>query len=281
MGTMEYKPGQTGNRLHQGQRKLLLSEIEFLTKYVHDHDNDHRQKRRTIVVYAGAADGYHIPLLATLFPQVSEWHLWDPAPFAENVVRWKNAHQATERVQLYNHCFTDKVAKWYNHRNRDDDILFICDIRSNAYNDNIIMEEMKAQYKWSQIMNSRVNMVKFRLPFPTSTTSVFTYVKGHIYLQVYAPLNSTECRCIYKRGATEMVDYDLKLHEERMAWFNNVMREKRAYDSSAERFILACYIDRFHKPQGMNVDELLNIIDKHMNARGCVTNRQTKKSVTF
>ena len=45
--------------LHWGQRKLLLSEIEFLTLYAAPGD---------LVLYAGAAPGGHIPYLARPLP---------------------------------------------------------------------------------------------------------------------------------------------------------------------------------------------------------------------
>lgn len=65
------------NREHDGQRKLLLSEIEFLSKTlnlgtVKGHDNVH-------VFYLGAAPGDHLKLLIFMFPAVRHWHLIDPA----------------------------------------------------------------------------------------------------------------------------------------------------------------------------------------------------------
>jgi hypothetical protein len=57
--------------VHWGQRKLLLSEIEFLTHYA---------EPGITVVYAGAAPGTHIPYLAGLFPGVS-FVLVDPNKF--------------------------------------------------------------------------------------------------------------------------------------------------------------------------------------------------------
>src|SRR5437868_821867 len=58
-----------------GQRKLLLSEIEFLTIYWNAQEIPD-----PIVVYVGAAHGNHIPLLSEMFPSF-EFHLYDPAKF--------------------------------------------------------------------------------------------------------------------------------------------------------------------------------------------------------
>lgn len=57
---------------HWGQRKLLLSEIEFLTHYAREGD---------VVLYAGAAPGNHVRFLAeNMFPRL-RFILVDPARF--------------------------------------------------------------------------------------------------------------------------------------------------------------------------------------------------------
>ena len=52
---------------HIGQRKLLLTEIQFLTN-----------KKSGVVVYAGSAPGNHIPVLLKIFPNKFKWILIDP-----------------------------------------------------------------------------------------------------------------------------------------------------------------------------------------------------------
>ena len=47
-------------KIHYGQRKLLLSEIEFITNYYDELDKD----KPKIFLYVGAAHGYHIYYLA-------------------------------------------------------------------------------------------------------------------------------------------------------------------------------------------------------------------------
>src|SRR5262245_53966686 len=58
--------------IHWGQRKLLLSEIMFLTQWGH---------LANIVVYAGAAPSDHTPYLQSLFPNHT-FILIDPRPFS-------------------------------------------------------------------------------------------------------------------------------------------------------------------------------------------------------
>src|SRR5437588_8435378 len=68
--------------LHWGQRKLLNSEIDFLTNHTDSKTN-------YICVYAGAADGQHMPYLSSLFKNIS-FHLYDPAKFHPSVLECQN-----------------------------------------------------------------------------------------------------------------------------------------------------------------------------------------------
>lgn len=97
---------------HWGQRKLLLSEIEFLTEH---------GSPGCIVIYAGAAPGTHIPYLVKLFPEVQTFVLYDPADF--NVTN-------SERIEVNQGFFTDEVASRLKERFRNDSVLFISDIRT-------------------------------------------------------------------------------------------------------------------------------------------------------
>ncbi len=89
------KREHTSSVLHRGQRKLLMSEIGALIRL--------DPAKQYTAVYAGAAPGIHIPLLSKLFPNLV-FHLYDPAPF-----RIKE----TERIKLFNACFTDETAQSY------------------------------------------------------------------------------------------------------------------------------------------------------------------------
>ena len=82
--------------LHWGQRKLLMSEIEFLSSmYVQCASS------LPLIVYAGAAPGYHIPFLVELFP-CARFVLVDPSTFGI---------LPHERITIRQECFTDAVAR--------------------------------------------------------------------------------------------------------------------------------------------------------------------------
>src|SRR5579872_1380700 len=104
--------------VHWGQRKLLLSEIEFLTLFW-----DPFKVPKPVIVYAGAASGGHIPLLSMMFP-AAELHLYDPSPFVIS---------ETPKIKIYRQLFLDDDArKWANRK----DVFLISDIRSADLQDN-------------------------------------------------------------------------------------------------------------------------------------------------
>lgn len=147
------------SNLHWGQRKLLLSEIDFLIN------------RPNLVVYAGAANGHHIGILLDMFP--NEFHLYDPSPFNSS---------------LLGKVFTDEVAKHYINK----DIIFISDIRSYSDIDDImekhVIKNMLDQQRWVEIMKPVASMLKFRLPYPRDNVPEdFEYLNDEIKFQCWAP----------------------------------------------------------------------------------------------
>lgn len=59
--------GERKSLLHWGQRKLLLSEIDFINRINNQNDN----KLFGLMIYAGSAPGGHLALLIELFPNLS------------------------------------------------------------------------------------------------------------------------------------------------------------------------------------------------------------------
>src|SRR5579872_5210738 len=104
--------------IHWGQRKLLLSEIEFFTLYW-----DPKLIPNPICVYAGAAPGTHIDMLSKMFPAF-RFELYDPNPFDMKVLG------NNDKITIFtgkNGYFTDEMAQKYVGRN---DIFFVSDIRT-------------------------------------------------------------------------------------------------------------------------------------------------------
>lgn len=235
---------ETKSLLHWGQRKLLLSEIKFLTE--HSFDN-------ATVLYVGAAPGTHILQLMRMFPSLS-FELYDPAPFHETL---ENAPRCTTHCEL----FCDQTALEYARRS---DVLFICDIRtcdytihSEAYVQQRVQEDMLTQQRWHEIIQPQKSLLKFRLPWTPGKTE---YLAGDLYIQAFAPLTSTDCRLVPER--TRKILYDHIEYEERMFYFNTVQRTARykhtmpvglsytgldyCFDCRAEVDILCAYLNKIH-----------------------------------
>lgn len=207
--------------IHSGQRKLLIIEIEFLTKYA---------CMGSTVVYAGAAPGRHIRCLSTLFPECT-FELYDPLPFSrvlENV----------PRISLHREYFTDKTAEKYLDINSS--VLFISDIRSGDSKegdfDDHIASNMQAQQRWVEIIQPKRALLKFRLPFIAGSTQ---YLDGTLLLQPWAPEMSAELRL--DTDGTKYKSYDHTEIEQRMYRHNIITRVQNFHHPVHARGIDHCY----------------------------------------
>ena len=197
---------------HWGQRKLLMSEIEFLTRF----DAPGR-----VVVYAGAAPGEHTNFLADMFPDL-EFHLVDPAPFSAT---------ETDRIKIFNEYFTDDVARRYDNDEYKDRVLLISDIRSwdkdtkPEDKEGRVVIDMNWQKDWADIIQPIATMFKFRLPYENGKTM---YYDGDIYLPVWGGRTTSEARLVSVRQNSgvsfPLKEYDNAEYEDIMFAFNTVVR---------------------------------------------------------
>ena len=232
--------------IHWGQRKLLMSEIEFLLSTL-------PKKKKCVVVYAGAAPGTHVRILADMFPS----HLFilvDPAPFT---VRPEEG-----RIVIHQCMFTDDVAKELGAElEPNTHLLFISDVRScdpelhseQVYNERI-NADMHAQAQWHKLLRPFKSMLKFRLPYAPGKTE---YLSGDIHLPVWGPSSTTECRLVVSTHPDTQI-YDHTDHEQKMFHFNTVTRVAlykhsvrgcgidHCFDCTSEVRILTKYLRRMH-----------------------------------
>jgi hypothetical protein len=218
--------------LYWEQRKLLMSEIEFLTKY-----GDKNKK----ILYIGAAPGSHLGILCPMFP---DYHfiLYDPVQFDPVV-------ETIENAEIHNCLFEDGCAELY----KNQDILFISDISKETDGqkvyDDVEEEYMINQQKWHLLLNPTASLLKFQLPYDEGITE---YLKGDIYYQIWAPATSTESRIVVV--GNEMDTYDHKEYESIMFRFNICTRFQpfetqirvgafqHSYDIKGELEILSNYL---------------------------------------
>lgn len=185
---------------HIGQRKLFLSEMQFLTKHP-----------KNICVYAGSSPGHKTHFLSTLFPDV-KFILIDPNKFKIKLPNG-NSHRNephADIIHLYSHFETksNSYNKFNNKQMREltdsehDEVLefvktspykiyiiedymgireaamfkrlgdftFISDIRSNSSEDGYppdsdIYWNMSMMYNWITIMSPIESCLKHRMPF--------------------------------------------------------------------------------------------------------------------
>lgn len=267
--------------VHWGQRKLLLTEIEFITGILCGapiskpsglKSSKPSGLKSSTVVYAGAAPGTHVLFLSKLFPQM-RFELYDPREFDKCL---ENNDKITTHVQYFTH---ETAKQWAGQ-----DVLFISDIRTGdieTMSVDEVEERVKIDHQWQRewyyIMSPIAAMFKFRLPWDDNTTE---YMAGDIHIQPYPPITSTETRLIVGKDAP-LKTYDNRRYEEQLAYINNVVRVSdfdnalydsdampNNYDSAAELHILSGYL-KFSKslksgslPDFDSILELSNAITK-------------------
>lgn len=230
--------------LHLGQLKLLISEICFLTKFMH--------MKNILVVYVGGAEGYHIKKLAELFPNMS-FELYDACKFSIT---------ETKNIKIYNRYFTDDDA--HNYKTSKQNILFISDIRNHPTKnvkdvgidsdvEKNVINDMEMQKKWIRIIKPVASSLKFRLPYEFEKS--YRYLDGYRMLQPYAPF-STEVRLftVYRNNKTDhckcmrVIDkdviYDCIDFDEKMAYFNSQIR-KMNFHRWKEQFMIGHIVNNW------------------------------------
>ena len=274
--------------LHWGQRKLLLTEIEFFTNFFTKIFNVVKENTETPIetptektiyaIYAGAAPGTHILYLSKLFPLI-HFELYDPRAFSPNLL--KN----TEKIKTHMQYFTDETAnQWKSEDHPDKILLFISDIRTGdteTQSSKMVEERVSIDHDWQKnwynIISPEYSMFKFRLPWVIGETE---YMDGDIYIQPYPPVTSTETRLIVSKNAKNKL-YDNKKYEEQLFHFNtsirplqfnnilfNVSKNKKHgltnnYDGASEVYILENYLEFIKDNLKDNLkDKICNMINE-------------------
>ena len=278
------------SRCHWGQKKLLLSEIQFLTKVCQKLNT--KSLKDYAVVYAGAAHGFHFPILYNLFPDLI-WLLYDPARFSKEA----GMHPQKEKVKIFNQFFTDDTIKHAKQNSENRKILFISDIRLTP-DEEAVMKDMISQAKWGTDLEADYMLLKYKLPYDDENTKQYKtntiddlqinpkyiinpklkaddktllYLKGDIYLQLFAHIHSIELRLMVEKvnGKYELETVKYSEIEKKMFYFNINLRTSWStenydflhyipgYDSSIEcvmeYFIIKNYYEYLHNIKDKNI----------------------------
>jgi len=271
--------------IHYGQRKLHLSEVEFLTNVCNELPD--KTFKNIVLIYAGAAPGIHIDLLSEMFPFI-KFVLIDPAKFLI---------EPNSKIEIKQEFFNDEMALFLKEEYYDCIRLFISDIRlagpGYGYNDDEIeekvFEDMRSQQNWYNILEPFRSLLKFRLPYVenrnNNKNNKINYLDGKIYFQIWAPCSSSETRLYVGENASKK-EYDCLKYENQMFRFNRVERAQcykhpieangidHCYDCYGEVFIFQNYINSLGKISSLNkssiktksVSEFIGQLNEHLDA---------------
>jgi hypothetical protein len=240
---------QSHNNPEDGQLKLLLCEMLFFTQSLPLADAQKSAK----VVYVGAAPGTHMPPLLGQLMQATKWtfDFYDPIDFDRRLKSM--AQQFPNRLRLYKQYFTDTDAAKYT----NGEVLFISDIRDNDHSkgkqrhvQEDIAQDMAMQQRWVQTIKPVAAYLKFRFPWPEpggEELSDFSYMRGRIFMQAFAPKNSTETRLFVKGGDVDTSKtYYPKHYDNKMAYVNNVLRPTKDFDYKLAITVCRDFESHFH-----------------------------------
>lgn len=207
------------NNTYIGQMKLFATELAFLTL------GCPIKLESSVIVYAGAAGGHHIPALASLFPETDFW-LYDPAPFAI---------EPTEQIHIIRGLFTDEIAREWG-RYADGPVIFISDVRTSGdtmeEHESEVASNMEMQAAWLETIRAVASSTKFRIPFPIIEADLpFRYFGGRLLYQPYPKPFSMELRLVTNAAQAvegrHAVSYDSRALEETVFCHNTVVRPDR------------------------------------------------------
>jgi len=250
--------------IHWGQLKMLIVTVVFFIRVIKNTD------KKVNVIYAGSATGDNILLLCKMFP-MTRWYLNDPRSHSKELY---NHPQIKEIKKEY---FTDKVAKYYSEKFKDDNtkLLFLSDIREFV-DDDSVLNDQDYNINWHKIIQPDFSYLKFRCGY--NTDKFYKYYNGEIYLQCYAPSSSTETRLLIKKEIEEK-EYNIQEFQGKMMYFNRVIRPSfhkksiiennkyfdHCYDCTYFSYIIKSYLNLFPEQNPFDTSDVFEVMMKIRN----------------
>jgi ubiquinone/menaquinone biosynthesis C-methylase UbiE len=250
------------NVIHWGQRKLLLSEIEFLNVFlgvalksaILNEPNETKSQSATVALKSAIlnepnetndfnGNKFTLETIKCIKPvyiiytgsapgthilylsqlfTFAHFELYDPREFSKKL-------DMCPRIKTHIQYFTDETAnEWRAENHPDKIILLISDIRTGDTETmtSIEVEEcVKNDNQYQMNWYNIINpfMAMFKFRLPYNSDGITSYLNGDIYLQAYAPATSTETRLIVMANAG-LKQYDDRQFEEKLFYFNNYER---------------------------------------------------------
>lgn len=199
------------NNIHDDQRKVCLSLLQFLTEFVHI-DNP-------VIIYIGNISMNSVIFNAELFPDI-RWHLYSSIQFKDQIkLKSKN-------VNIYNTFFTDEDAEvWRENQEKDQNIYLFFDIRTTIGDLNAVRDgdEKDKQMEWCKTIKPVSASLNFKLPYIIKDDIMVEYLDGFIFKQPWSPKAGTETRLV-PFDNQQMKTYSSLKYESQMFHHNSVIR---------------------------------------------------------
>lgn len=243
---MPYEPlkGRRIGGLGWSHRKILMSDLNFITSKLDPEEE-------ALVIYIGAVPWKHGPLLMNSFPKArfvlfdQRENDWDQK--VKNVAAVETSRLIL-RSETPDEELAEEVASWFNAEYEGDmkyfvtdvkKILILSDIRKVAHQDSGFVagefgmdEDMRTQKQFvekiyvglQEIGISISSCLRFRLPFITEIGGMeYSYGKGELHTQPWAPVGSTELRLWWNPEEGETT-YNKSSVEQIMMFHNHKIR---------------------------------------------------------
>lgn len=285
-GSLTYQPGaKRRNKVHVGQVKLAFADLESIVFFYQQMCIAATQQTpfdkvnpEINVVVAGGAPGIHFAYVIRLFPRSVRWWLCDPRPFYAGLQKFKQEGYDVTLIQReFSVEILPELIEWCRKGNNT---LFLSDIRTKDTTARFpspenVDSDLQNQRRWLQAWKRQdartcpiYSFLKFHTPYSYHKES-YAYLRGTIFLQCYAPPNSSETRlCVHKADFDgELAEYNIKEYDNHMAFFNEQRLAQNDEDSVRNRGIdpsLKMKKDRLLRD---NITEEYNKIQQHFKTR--------------
>lgn len=244
----------------QGQLKLLLNEIRFLTESI---EIQNFEKDKFIILYIGSGKGYHIKTLINLYNKYNiKWILYDPEGHCDDLYKYRDENP--NKIEINDTYFLENDINDfiipYDHK-----FIFISDIRSVEKNKpepttKNLLFDYNIQNNILSKLKPDFSLLKFRMPFQDQwdNNDIFYKPVGEEYIQAFSKNSSTEFRIFlnsiqtYQRISKKryLIEY-----EEKFSWYNNNCR----FINKTDLIIAIHILNLYNKVENKNVFNTINI----------------------
>lgn len=228
------------SNIHVGQYKLFLADLLAIARAKPYLDS---ANANIVVVVAGSSPGFHwVPLVQALLTSNLQdrihVRMFDGADVCADLRTFMQAPASRGRVTFERRWFDVALAEQLKKTHAQDNIIFLCDIRSaisgqdthDEKDEMLIQQNMQLQKDAVEVMRPVYSCLKFRAPHATKTHAQaygnFLYLAGTPCLQGYHGETSAELRLHVTQTDIDNgpVSYDPTDIEQKMFYYNTKLR---------------------------------------------------------